>query len=167
MPAGRVWRSQFVRGACLLLLGAGAAPSARAGEIWNGASLTDSKWSTADNWNPIGSPVNDGSANVMMLGPDRPDSLVDLPWSVRSMQFPSGAIGFSITGSTLSIGDGGISNTSGVTQRIANNISLISAQTWDVSSDLTAGGAISGAFGLTKIGEGILTLSGATANSYT
>src|SRR6185436_8323018 len=134
---------------------------------WSGASLTDSKWSTADNWSPIGPPANDGSANVMMLGPDRPDTLVDLPWSVRSMQFPSGAIGFSITGNTLSIGDGGISNVSGVTQRISNNISPTSAQTWDISSDMTAGGAISGSFGLTKIGDGTLTLSGATANSFT
>src|SRR5207245_689666 len=94
------------------------------------------------------------------------DSMVDVPWSVRSIQFPAGAIGFSMSGSALSIGDGVIANNSGIGQSIANNISLMAAQTWDVSADLNVSGSISGSFGLTKTGAGALMLVGATANSY-
>src|ERR1041385_6485508 len=84
---------------CLLALSAAVASSARGGEIWSGASLSDNKWSTAENWMPIGAPANDGSANVMMLGPGHLDSLVDVPWNVHSMQFPVSAAEFSISGS--------------------------------------------------------------------
>src|SRR5258706_7252683 len=165
MAAGRErrkWAGRF----CLLILSSGVVASARAGETWDGGSSVDNKWSTGENWMPIGVPANDGSANILMMGPGHADSLVDTPWSVRSIAFPVGAIGFFITGSALSIGDGGIGNNSGANQSIANSISLTAAQTWNVESDLNVSGAISGSFGLTKTGAGMLMLSGATANSY-
>jgi len=165
MAAGRE-RRKWAGRACLLILSGGVAASARGGETWGGKSLIDNKWSTADNWMPVGAPANDGTANIMMIGPGHPDSLVDVPWSVRSIQFSPVAVQFSITGSTLSIGDGGVANSSAVTQSIANNISLLADQTWNIESDLNVGGAISGSFGLTKTGAGALMLSGATANSY-
>jgi autotransporter-associated beta strand protein len=163
---GRVRRFQLAGGTCLLLLGATLCTSAKAGEIWSGVSPTDNKWSNPENWFPLGTPANDGSGNIMMVGPGHPESNVDVPWSVRSIQFPIGAIGFSITGSTLSLGDGGINNFSSLTQSIANNVSLTANQAWNVASDLMASGTISGSFGLTKTGDGTLTLSGATANTY-
>jgi autotransporter-associated beta strand protein len=167
MAVGRVRRFQFARGAGLLLLGAALCSSAKAGEIWSGGSATDNKWSTADNWFPLGAPSNDGLSNLMMIGPEHPDSSVDVPWNVRSIQFPIGAVGFSITGNTLSIGEGGISNLGSANQSIANNISLTANQSWDVVSDVNVAGAITGSFGLTKTGDGTLTLSGAAANTYT
>src|SRR5882672_5279770 len=166
MAAGRVRRTPWARGVCLLMMSGGFLESARAGEVWDGGSLLDNKWTTDDNWMPIGPPANDGTANIIMMGPAHADSLVDVPWSVRSIQFPAGAVGFSISGNALSIGDRGINNSSASAQSIANNISLSADQTWDVASDLTVSGAIAGSFGLTKTGDGTLTLSGATANSY-
>jgi len=148
------------------MLSGGLAASAHGGEIWGGGSSIDNKWSTADNWMPVGAPANDGTANVQMMGPGHPDSLVDVPWSIRSIQFPSIAVSFSITGSSLSIGDGGIANNSGFSQDIANNIFLTAVQTWNIESDANVSGAISGSFGLTKTGAGTLMLSGAAANSY-
>ncbi len=167
MAVGRVPRTRWARRACLLIMGGGVLGQARAGEIWDGGSLIDNRWTTADNWMPPGPPANDGSANVVMMGPGHADSLVDVPWSIRSMQFPIGAVGFSITGSALAVGEGGIANFSGNSQGIANDIVLTAAQSWGISSNVSVSGAIGGNFGLTKSGAGALMLSGATANSYT
>src|SRR5437660_6476884 len=156
MAAGRVRRNRWAGRVCLLAMSGGVLAPARAGEIWDGGSLIDNKWTTPENWTPLGAPANDGTANILMIGPGHADSLVDVPWSVHSLQFPSVAVGFSITGSALSIGDGGIANNSGIGQSIANNISLMAAQTWDVSADLNVSGSISGSFGLTKTGAGAL-----------
>ncbi|HEV8605960.1 MAG TPA: autotransporter-associated beta strand repeat-containing protein [Tepidisphaeraceae bacterium] len=167
MAVGSVWRTRWARTACLLIMGGGAFGQARAGEIWDGGSLIDNRWTTAENWMPPGPPANDGTANVLMMGPGHADSLVDVPWNIRSMQFPAGAVGFSITGSALSLGEGGISNFSGAPQGIANDIVLTAAQSWEISSNVSMSGAIGGSFGLTKTGDGALMFGGATANSYT
>ena len=65
-----------------------------------------------------------------------------------------------------------IANTAATTQTISSNITLGANQTWTANSGgstgtaaLTVSGQISGGFGITKAGNGTLTLSG--SNSYT
>src|SRR5882672_552081 len=91
MSVGSVRRKKWLGRACLAMLGGGVlGQDAQAGEIWTGGTaLNDNKWSTADNWSPAGAPVNDGTANIMMMGPMHPDSLVDVPWSINSLWFQS------------------------------------------------------------------------------
>src|SRR5205814_1217836 len=87
MSLGRVGQKKWLRRACLLIVGGGVVGEcARAGEVWSGGSITDNKWSTAENWSPTGAPANDGTANIMMIGPMRPDSWVDAPWSINSLR---------------------------------------------------------------------------------
>src|SRR5882672_4610192 len=91
-----------------------AAGAARAGESWDGGSLVNSNWSTAENWNPDGVPANNGTANIRMVGPGRTDANVDAPWSINSLTFDSGSLGFVMGGSALTVGGGAIKNLSGV-----------------------------------------------------
>ncbi|MFN6045789.1 MAG: beta strand repeat-containing protein, partial [Verrucomicrobiota bacterium] len=75
-------------------------------------------------------------------------------------------------GTTPSITVTNIANTAATTQTIASNIILGANQTWTVNSGgatgtatLTASGRISGGFGITKSGNGTLSLNG--NNTYT
>src|SRR6266850_7845380 len=108
---GRVRGKKWVRGACLAMLGGGVLGQGEVmgGEIWTGGTvLNDNKWTTAENWSPVGAPANDGSAHVVMMGPDGAASLVDVPWSIEALEYPLGAVGFAISGSELTVGFGGI-----------------------------------------------------------
>ncbi len=78
------------------------------------------------------------------------------------------------TGSAITLGSAGITLTGSKTVSIANNIPLGSAQTWSIAdasassaADLTATGAITGAFSLTKSGAGTLVLGGANTGLVT
>jgi autotransporter-associated beta strand protein len=169
MSVGRVAREKWVMGACVLALSGMGVRFAGAGEIWTGGGgLTDNKWTTAANWSPSGAPANDGSANIVMVGPDHISPNVDLAWSINSLAFPSGAAAaFTIGGSALAIGGGGISNASGFGQTIGNPIVLSASQIWNTGGPILSTGGVSGDFGITKNGAGFLVFQGIAPNTYT
>src|SRR6266513_5791672 len=86
----------------------------RAGESWDGGSLINSNGSTAANWNPDGAPANNGTANILMLGPGRTNANLDVPWSINSLTFDTSALSFVLGGSQLTVGGGAIKNFSAV-----------------------------------------------------
>ena len=69
-----------------------------------------------------------------------------------------------LTGAGITLGASGITEVRFELLTIRNNITLGAAQTWTNTAATTVSGNVSGAFGLTKSGSGILTLSG--ANTY-
>lgn len=112
---------------------------------WN---VTSGNWSTpSSNWSPAATPANDGSANIIFSQTGTYSSNVDTPYSIASLVISgnSNAYDFTLTGSALTIG------ATGLTESSAANV-YISAP-------------LSGAMSLTASGTGQLFLTG--ANTYT
>ena len=172
----------------IVVLVAIACPGSRASVFtWDGGG-GDNNWNTGTNWvgnsaPPSGSSTNDFHfAGSLRLTPN-----AQAAYSINSLTFDSGASAFTIGGSTLTIGAGGVSNNSTNTETINNVITLGAAQTWNAASgnlafggninnagflltvsgasNTTVSGVISGSGGLTKNGAGTLTIGG--ANTYT
>lgn len=170
-----------------LLVGILCMGSASGQSLWDGGG-GDNSWSTALNWSGDVAPVNDGTATVMFAGTTRLTPSVDVPWNISGLAFNTGSSSFSISGSTITVGSGGIVQSSTAAQTVSNSFILAAAQTWRASSgNLTFGGSVdnagfqlnvdaaisrsialnglvSGTGGLQKIGSGTLTISG--NNSY-
>lgn len=145
-----------------------SASSGFAQVVWNGAGTNDN-WSTGANWQGGVGPANNGTAAVQFGGTTRRDPIVDTAWSISSLTFAPGAGTFRLMGSPLTIGAGGVTNNSGVTQGIGREtaqstagiqIILGASQTWDATADISVYGRISGAATLTKTGAGTLHLRG-------
>ena len=145
-----------------------------------------------NNWIGDQVPANDGTADIIFAGSVRTTPNMSASWSINSLSFASGASAFTLSGSagtTLTIGTGGaVNNTIGVNQVVSiGNLALGADQTWNaLSANLTfsgaslnlgtytltadganntsIGNAISGTGGITKVGAGTLTISG--ANTY-
>ena len=136
-------------------------------QTWDGGG-SNNNWTTGNNWNPNGAPVNNGTANVNFAGTTRLTPIVDSNRNVNSVTFDSNAGQFVIGGTrTLTINGGGITSNAAGTQTINARISLGANQTWTVTnpgSTLAVGGIISGSRSINKAGPGTLILSG--ANTY-
>lgn len=79
-------------------------------QTWDGGG-GDDNFTTADNWNPNGAPVNNGTANLVFDGNVRTSPIVNIDFDVNSVTFNSTASIFRLLGtSTLSIREGGIVN---------------------------------------------------------
>jgi autotransporter-associated beta strand protein len=151
---------------CLLITGLVMSPLAvhSATVTWDGGG-TDANWTTANNWsnNAPWRPADDAvfassfaSGTSIQLNGNK---------TVNSLSITSGT-DFSLNGNTLTLTSGDItrSATNGTTN-IQSAVVLGGAAAWDISGNLTASGIVSGAFGLTKSGSGVLTLT--NANTYT
>ena len=142
-----------------------------AGEIWDGGGA-DSNWTTGANWNATPfiqiPPPNNGTANIHMAGNQRVTNVVDVPWSINSLTFDSGAISFFVTGQELTIGGGGITNDDNSNQLVTAPVRLSADQTWNAAAGLLVVNPINlNAFDLTLGGAFNTTLSGPITGSGT
>lgn len=139
-------------------------PAVASNITWNGGG-GDNNWGTGLNWDTNSAPVAgdalffDGSVRLT------PSNNITADTSFGGITFNSGASAFTLSGNRITLG-GNITNNSGVLQTIGLNMILGSSRTVDTASgDLAISGVLSGTGGVTKIGSGTLTLSG--ANTYT
>ncbi len=103
-----------------------AAPAFAATWTWTGGSGND-HWTNTPNWNPISTPANDGTANIIFGGFTRPTPDMNANWNVKSVTFNNTAGQFfldSTTNSILTIGAGGITDNSTFDQNINYEIDL-------------------------------------------
>lgn len=163
--------------------------TAGAGDTWDGGSSSSDNWSSGANWSPDGAPANNGTAAITFSGAVRPTPIIDVSWAIYSLTFDATATAFTISGNTLTVLAGGITNAGGNTQTINCTMTLGALQHWDaVAGDLVFGAAIntngylltlggshdttlsagiSGNGALTKADVGTLTLSAGASNTYT
>jgi len=100
---------------------------------WDGGSLVDNNWSTPENWVGNVAPPNDGTADIVMTGTTRPTPNVDTAWSINKLSFTGGT--FTLGGSQLTVGAGGLASTGGTgPQTINNAIAVNGNQTWTANS---------------------------------
>jgi fibronectin-binding autotransporter adhesin len=179
------WRYRFVLIVILFLL----VDSASA-QTWNGGSATTNNWTDGNNWIGLVAPANNGTANLIFGGATRLTPNVDVGYSINSITFNNTAGIFTIGGSTLAMGPGGITNNDADTQTINSSININATQNWGaISGPLTfnslmsinasnivvfnavtgnsiISGGIAGTGSLTKVGAGTLTLSGGANNVF-
>jgi fibronectin-binding autotransporter adhesin len=185
----------FLAAALAALLAANPAFAAK--WTWNGSQGND-HWTNTPNWTPIGPVANDGTADVHFDGSTRLTPDMNANWNVHSLTFDTIADGFTLgssTGSTLTLGAGGITDNCEIaagSHTITHAITLSAAQTWSsagtygafsvtgavnnggnlltintASDDISISGKLSGSGGLTKIGTTTLELTSGTGASNT
>jgi hypothetical protein len=94
--------------------------------VWDGGG-SDNNWSSALNWADNITPTNNGTADVTISGSTRLTPTVDVPWDINSLTFSSGSK-FTLGGSALTIGSGGIINQSSTIQKLNNSVVLSADQ---------------------------------------
>jgi fibronectin-binding autotransporter adhesin len=130
---------------------------------WNGAGTGDN-WSTSANW--VGSSLN-ANAPLVFAGTtqltNNNNTAANTEYSGITFNVSAGA--FVIGGNAINLA-GDIVNNSTSLQTVNTNLVMQTNINFSAASgNLAVGGAISGAFSLTKLGNETLTLSG--TNSYT
>src|SRR5262245_39472082 len=75
-------------------------------QVWDGGHPSSDNWSSGRNWNPDGTPTNDGNANLIMSGTVRLTPNVDSSWDMKSLKFNGSAGAFVIGGSPFIVRDG-------------------------------------------------------------
>jgi fibronectin-binding autotransporter adhesin len=137
---------------------------ARAANVWDGGGANDN-WGTATNWDNDLVPLWPQAitfANTTRLTPN--NNLNSL--TVNGITFDASAGAYVVGGNSFTLG-GNITDNATTAQRINNSMTLTATRTVTVPTggNLTIGGAISGVgVGITKVGDGKLTLLG--GNSY-
>lgn len=153
---------------CLTYSAATATTYTWDGNSGNGAG-TD--WSTSNNWSPNGAPpANAGHDLVFATGNKLGNNADGASWTLNSLSFATNAGAFTLGGSALYIGAGGVTNHSASLQTINNSIYLTANQTWTATSGgLSFGSSYNDAQGknVTLSGAGDITVSGQMNNAGT
>lgn len=144
-----------------------AGVSRAADRIWTGQG-TDGNWSTAGNWGGTAPVANDALA---FGGSARLANINDLAADLRlnSITFLSGAGAFNLSGNRIALG-GDITNRSTSVQTAGMSLALQQETVFIITAatgNLTVTGTVSGAYGLTKKGPGVMSLSPLAVNTYT
>ncbi|MFM8717827.1 MAG: beta strand repeat-containing protein, partial [Spartobacteria bacterium] len=160
--------------AATLLVLAFCGTAAQAGTIWDGGGA-DTNINTAANWDADALPTSltDGT-QTLTFGTGGSTATINTNVNALGLVINRDAA-FAIANGAgnLTIGTGGITvtlpNTTARTHTISeSNLILAGDQTWSVTNNtntaaLTVSSAISGSFGITKAGNGTLTLNGANS----
>jgi autotransporter-associated beta strand protein len=129
---------------------------------WNGGGA-DNNWSTSANW--VGGSFT-ANASLAFAGTTRltPNNNTAANTEYDGITFNAGAGAFTIGGNAINLGADIVNNSSNL-QTVNINLAMQTNTNFNAASaDLAVGGAISGAFSLTKLGSHTLTLTG--ANTY-
>lgn len=112
--------------------------------VWSGGGGNNNT-STSGNWSG-GTPTKSSNSSLTFSGSTRLTPNFDGGgWTVKSILFGSGAGAFTLSGSDLNIGSGGITNNSTSTQTINNQFALGAAQTWNAANgNIVYGGYVGG-----------------------
>lgn len=130
-------------------------------QTWDGGG-TDDDFTTANNWNPNGAPINDGTADLIFSGSTRLTPVVDVDYKINGLTFNAGASAFNIGasgGSQLIVGAGGITNSSPVTQTFSVPVDFASGSSVIANSPLNFTGNVA-------IGSGQFSVFGASTVSF-
>lgn len=132
------------------------------GSTWTGAGSTNN-FSDAGNWNVLPT----AGSNLTFSGSTRlfPNNDMAAATSFGNITFANGAGAFWVRGNSITL-TGTITNSGSAAQTFDPAIAVAAARIIACTSGpLTLGGVISGAGGITKTGNSLLTLSG--VNTYT
>ncbi len=142
---------------------------------WTGASGSDFTWSDGSNWSSAFGkvkPPSDGSADIEFPGSASVPTLpgVDTAWSINSLFFSGGSNAFTVGGSQLTIGAGGIVSNDTAASGVSINTPILfaSPQTWMATAQTTLnfGGSVSiNSQKLTLDGAGSINFNGAIVGS--
>jgi autotransporter-associated beta strand protein len=133
-------------------------------QTWSGNATPNTNWTTNTNWVGNVVPVNTGAATITFSGTTNLLSTVDTNYSIMGLRYFNTAGSYTIAnsgGSVLTIGTGGITDSSTNLETISSLIALGATQNWNVVGTLVVSGNVSGGFGFTKTAAGTLILTGA------
>lgn len=131
-------------------------------EVWDGSG-GNANWSTNPNWLSGYAPGYAGDT-LVFAGSTALAPNMDASYTATGLSFSNNAGGFTIgtaNSSTLTLAANGIENDSANTETLNVPISLSATESINAASgNIVLGNTLSGTGGLTKIGNGALTLSG-------
>ncbi|QEL16832.1 Ig-like domain repeat protein [Limnoglobus roseus] len=135
---------------------------------WTGGDADDSLWSSPDNW-ASGIAPGFGDRLVFASGAARASSVNDFAAGTTFHSIEIQSAGFNFFGNSIQLVGGVTATHASGTSTIGMDLALTANQTINVAAGggLVLAGQVSGAFGVTKTGEGALAYTGSGANSYT
>lgn len=141
-------------------------------KTWDGGSGSGNTWSDGANWSGNTAPVSSSSLKLAFAGSTRTGPVMNGSYTVNTLRFEADAAAFTLTasggGSTLTFGGSvpSIIQLSDQAQTINVPIALSTTTIVETTGAgaLTLSGVLSGAGGITKVGDQTLILSG--ANTY-